>query len=334
MSHNLNIAGGKARMMYAGEPPWHGLGTRLENPATSAEAIVAAGLDWAVRMVPLFAIEGTGVVPAPSHFAVVPDDRWGQPDCPVFGVVGKDYMPLQNREAFEFFDSIVGQGRAMYHTAGALGQGEHVWILAKLPGQMEVTPSDFLDKYILLSTGHDGRTAFRMLLTPVRVVCQNTLIMAFEAGKEIARAHHVPGMGRQLQFTRAALQALLSGFTSLEAAFRTMAARKLNAMEVQQYVTRVFPAPVGMPEDKIPRWITEDRANCVHLYRYGIGNDNPAVKETLWAAYNGITEYVDHWRTRGNTAHMYNVCFGRGQQIKAAALSHAMQIAEFAGQNA
>lgn len=326
MSHNLDIVAGKARMMFVGEPPWHGLGTRLENPATSVEAIAAAGLDWEVRKVPLFAIEGPGVSPVSSHYAVVPDDRWGRPGCPVFGIVGKDYMPLQNREAFEFFDSIVGQKIAMYHTAGALGKGEHVWILAKLPGQMEITPSDFLDKYVLLSTGHDGGTSVRVLLTPIRVVCQNTLTMALGSGREIARAHHTPSLERQLVSARQKIQALMRGFETMQANFRAMAGYKMDTRAVQAYVERVFPSPANAPQNAIPGWITEDRANCVHLFRYGMGHDDPSVKETLWSAYNGVTEYVDHWRTRGTAPHMYSVCFGRGQQIKAAALNQALQL--------
>ena len=323
MAHNLYIENGKARMMYAGKPPWHGLGTQLVGPATSAEAIMAAGLDWNVRKVPLFAIGGTGSAHVPQYLGVVPEDRWGKPDCPVFGIVGKDYHPLQNVEAFEFFDSIVGQKAAMYHTAGALGKGEHVWILAKLPGVMVVTDSDLLDKYVLLSTGHDGRTCVRVILTPVRVVCQNTLTLALKSGEEIARAYHTRSMDRQLDSARQKVQALMKGFDDMQAAFRAMAKRKMSESAAKAYVDGVFPIPADVADRKVPDWIIEDRANCVHLFRAGLGNDDPSARETLWAAYNGITEYVDHWRDRGERQHMYAVCLGRGFQIK----NRAFQVA-------
>jgi len=326
MAHNLYIENGKAHMMYVGELPWHKLGTPLREPATSAQAIKAAGLGWTVRKVPLYAIEGPGVAHVPRHYGVVPEDRWGKPDCPVFGIVSEDYHPLQNVEAFEFFDSIVGQKVAMYHTAGALGKGEHVWILAKLPGMMEITASDVLEKYVLLSTGHDGRTCVRVILTPVRVVCQNTLTIALQSGEEIARAYHTRSMDRQLDNARQKVQALMKGFDTMQAAFRAMARRKMGESEVHSYVERVFPVPDDVPERKVPQWILEDRANCVHLFHNGLGNNEPDVKETLWTAYNGITEYVDHWRDRGEREHMYAVCFGRGFQIKGHAFSEALTL--------
>lgn len=326
MAHNLLIENGKAQMMYVGEVPWHGLGTPLREPATSAEAIKAAGLDWTVRKVPLFAIEGPGVVRVPKYCGIVPDNRWGKPDCPVFGIVSQEYQPLQNVEAFNFFDSIVGQKVAMYHTAGALGKGEHVWILAKLPGLMEITTSDVLDKNVLLSTGHDGRTCVRVILTPVRVVCQNTLTLAMRSGEEIARAHHTRSMNRQLDAARQKVKSLMKGFETMQASFRAMVKHRVNAAAAATYIERVFPIPEGVAGRKVPAWILEDRANCIHLFRNGLGNDDPAARETLWAAYNGVTEYVDHWRNRGGRQHMYTVCLGRGFQIKVRAFDIASQM--------
>lgn len=326
MAHNLYIENGNAHMMYVGQLPWHKLGTPLHEPATSAEAIKAAGLDWTVRKVPLYAIEGQGVAHVPRYYGVAPEDRWGKPDCPVFGIVSEDYHPLQNVEAFDFFDSIVGQKVAMYHTAGALGKGEHVWILAKLPGTMEITSSDALDKYVLLSTGHDGRTCVRVILTPVRVVCQNTLTLALQSGEEIARAYHTRSMNRQLDSARQKVQALMKGFDTMQASFRAMAKRKMDVAAAKAYVERVFPIPEDLADRKVPAWIIEDRANCVYLFHSGKGNDDPAAKETLWAAYNGITEYVDHWRDRSERQHMYTVCLGRGFQIKSRAFSEALQM--------
>src|SRR5688572_2399179 len=122
MAHQLEIRNGQASMIYVGEVPWHGLGTRLDAPATSAEAIRAARLDWRVVKKPLCAVDGLAVQ-ATNRFAVVRSDLWGKEDCPILGIVGPDYTPLQNREAFAFFDDIVGEGAAIYHTAGALGGG-------------------------------------------------------------------------------------------------------------------------------------------------------------------------------------------------------------------
>ena len=136
MAHNLLIQNGQASMFYIDEVPWHGLGVKLNGPATAQQAIQAANLDWPVIKLPLTA--GSKHIPVPDKFAVVrKTGNLVQKSDPVLGVVGKDYTPLQNREAFQFFDPIVGQNAAIYHTAGALGQGERVWILAKLPDAVE-----------------------------------------------------------------------------------------------------------------------------------------------------------------------------------------------------
>ena len=102
MGHNLHFEGGQAAMFSAREVPWHGLGTILDHPATSAEAIKAAHLDWRVKKVPLWACEGPLVAQVPGKFAVVPENRWGNPDCPIYGVVKSTYTPLQNSAAFDF----------------------------------------------------------------------------------------------------------------------------------------------------------------------------------------------------------------------------------------
>jgi hypothetical protein len=113
-------------MMYVGETPWHRLGTRLDNPATAEEAMRAAGLGWEVQLQPLY----TGperMVKVRDRYAVCRTDRLDQADGGQLGVVGRDFTPLQNREAFSFLDPVVGDGGAIYHTAGSLRGGRRVW---------------------------------------------------------------------------------------------------------------------------------------------------------------------------------------------------------------
>ena len=159
MSHNLMIQNGEASMMYVGGVPWHGLGTALDKPATAEEAIQAARLDWTVKKLPLYASDGDNSLlrlPVPDKYAVARENS-----LDVLGVVGSSYTTVQNREAFAFFDPIVGKQAAVYHTAGALGKGERVWILAKLPDSIRVVGDDITDKFLLLTNSHDGTARCR-----------------------------------------------------------------------------------------------------------------------------------------------------------------------------
>ena len=170
MSHDLATINGQKAMMYYGEVPWHGLGQKLDGPATAAAAIQAANLDWKVEKVPLHIHQGKFCREVPDRFAIVRNDEslfQGPPT--VLGIVGRDYTPLQNREAFDWFDPIADGAKAIYHTAGALGDGERVWILAKLPDAIQVIGDDIADKFLLLSNSHDGSSSVQVKFTPIPV---------------------------------------------------------------------------------------------------------------------------------------------------------------------
>lgn len=124
MAHNLAATDGRTAMMYAGEVPWHRLGTKLEEPATAQEAIEAAGLNYLAELKQIQTGDGT---PVPQRRAVVRSDTGD-----VLGVVGTSYVPVQNHQAFGFLDAVVADGGLRYHTAGALGLGQRIWMLAKL----------------------------------------------------------------------------------------------------------------------------------------------------------------------------------------------------------
>jgi len=142
MPHNLNVTNGGVSMMYVGETPWHKLGTKLEKPATSEEAIQEAGLNFTVQKFRLQT--ATNNLPVETHYATVRTDT-----MEVLGVVGSRYEPIQNKDAFRTFDALVGEGEAIYHTAGALGRGERIWLLAKLPDYIRVNGNDVVEKYRL-----------------------------------------------------------------------------------------------------------------------------------------------------------------------------------------
>lgn len=323
MAHELEIRDGEASMFYVNAEPWHGLGTKLDGPATAVEAIKAARLDWTVRKVPLHAVSGGTSIPVPDTFGVVREDLWGREACPVLGIVGKDYTPLQNSEAFTFFDPIVGQNAAVYHTAGVLRDGERIWLLAKLPSRIVVVGDDVADKYLLLSNSHDGRSAVQVKFTPVRVVCQNTLMLALSDGPTI-RIAHTPNMQERLRQARRLLGIVDRGFSDLGATFQAMCKLSLDASRLTEYLAEVFPDPKDpeAPEHrKAVKRVEENRFWSRYLFEHGKGNDRPGTRGTLWAAYNGVTELIDHRETQQTPERrLDSAWFGDGYHVKGRAL--------------
>ncbi|HLG99510.1 MAG TPA: DUF932 domain-containing protein [Bryobacteraceae bacterium] len=243
MAHRIYVEDGKAAMMYVGQDPWHGLGTKLEHPATAAEAIKAAHLDWTVKKVPLYAW-GDGVAyPIDDKFTVVPAHLWGQEKCPTFGVVGRDYTPMQNNEAFEFFDPIVGEGAAIYHTAGALDEGRRIWLLAKLPTDIKVADGDITHKYLLLTNSHDASSSVQIKFTPTRVVCHNTLTMALQEGERALRVPHTRDIKERLEGVRRNLHLINTEYEEIERVIKGMAKDMLDAGRLAKYLKLVFPDP-------------------------------------------------------------------------------------------
>jgi len=356
--HNLHIENGKASMMYVGEVPWHRLGTKLDRPATAEEAILAAKLDWQVVKKPLYATDGRAARALARRYAVVREDTWGAADCPVFGVVGEEYTPLQNREAFAFFDGIVGKGAAIYHTAGALGRGERVWILARLPECIRVVGNDITDKYLLLSNGHDGNSAVQVKFTPVRVVCQNTLTLALSQGPTI-RVTHTRDVRKRLAEAERLLGIIRRGYERIGEWFGQMACVPMTAARLDRYLRQVFPPPCGQSDprqsptlfdgldpdaarrlDRAWARVEADRSWAAYFFEHGKGNGADGVRGTLWAAYNAVAEMVDHGadrrraggrRTDGpaDTAlrqadrHLASIWFGDGHYVKARAFAAA-----------
>jgi phage/plasmid-like protein (TIGR03299 family) len=184
MAHqiNFNQKTGKNSFMSVKEKAWHGLGQIIDRYPTSSEAIEHAGLDYIVEKRPLFTYdtenhlgdpENDIIIPeieVPNFFATVRADTEQ-----VLGVVGNDYEVVQNRDAFSFFDAIVGGGDGiLYETAGALGNGERVFITAKLPDYIRVGVKDWIEQYLFLTTTHDGLGSITAAFTPIRIVCNNS----------------------------------------------------------------------------------------------------------------------------------------------------------------
>jgi phage/plasmid-like protein (TIGR03299 family) len=334
MAHDIATIDGKPAMAYFGKAPWHGLGAVLKSQkTTAAEVIKAANLDWEVEKKPVFAVEGDKFCAVRGCFATVRATAWGKPDCELFGLVGEHYQVLQNRDSFSFFDPVIETGQVTYETAGALAKGARVWVLAKLKDNIRITKEDEVERYLLLSNGHDGRTAVRIKFTPVRVVCQNTLSFALAHGRDLMSSHHGRGMQQRLQIAQEAVGRILAQYDSLAQHYRRFAKVQMPAERLSHYLGEVFPTPKRRANQSNQSYelalgrTNKMRTNSAVLFESGRGNDLPGIKGTLWAAYNGVTELVDHHLTYNNSdQRMEAICFGEGEDTKHRALDAALML--------
>ena len=210
MSHNLNLnkQTGNHSFFSVQEKAWHGLGKIVQDYPTSKEALEFAGLNFEVKKSPnIHELESGKRFESKSSFYSYRTDT----DEILGDRLGKDYQVIQNIEAFAFFDAIVGGDGIQYETAGALGKGERIFITAKLPGYIKVGNDDLIEKYLFLTTSHDGFGSITAAFTPVRIVCANTLNAAMNnhsnaikirhtanAKEKLEQAHKVMGISNKL----------------------------------------------------------------------------------------------------------------------------------------
>lgn len=310
--------------------PWHRLGTPVEGIVTSVEALVKAGLDWSVSLQPIFTRDPrTGeLVPILDRRATV---RFS--DGSILGVVSNEYKLLQNVEAFQFFDEIVGEGEAVYHTAGSLLGGRRIWILAKLPGTIQVVGDDMVERYLLLSNGHDGTVAVHIGFTPIRVVCANTLSMATNsmetdrtASRLVVLEHRGDLTGRFAE-TRKLLGIINARYDEIKERMRLYAATQMTLSQQLTYCETVF-SKVG-DDSQSAHNLRMDRlfGKTVNLLETGYGVDIPGVKGTLWHVNQAVVELIDyHGRFKGDRQ-LHSMWFGLGAQVKQRADTLAFKIA-------
>lgn len=309
-------------MAYAGATPWHGLGVRVSEPAKRdyRRMLVEAGLDWQVQLAPLQTID----TQAPVRHRAVRRTIDGR----ILGVVGPVYQPLQNERALAWFEPFLMAGQAELHTAGSLRGGERVWALAKIAGDpLRIVADDVVERFILLSHGHDGVLAIRVGFTPIRVVCNNTLSMAHADGRShLIRIVHSGATEANLQTVREVMDAASSTFAATADQYRLLASKGIKQADVLRYVKVVF----GLAEKqdaelsvKARRMVESITANV----EAGRGQTLPGVRGTWWAAYNGVNEYLGYQRGRTNETRLDSLWFGEGANLNARALSTAVEMA-------
>jgi phage/plasmid-like protein (TIGR03299 family) len=306
-------------MMYAGATPWHGLGKDVTKEVTSADALKAAGLDWEVGLRDVYILGPKGEqVKFEGAKATVRASDEGQ-----LGIVGDRYRVIQNTQAFDLFDGVVGEKLAIYHTAGSLNGGRRIWILAKLPSTIQVTRDDIVEKYILLSNSHDGTTATRVFWTPVRVVCANTESAALRgfSTKDGISVRHTENAKYKLEEARNVLGLADQYYNKLAERFQQMAKTRFTEKQMKVLVEKdLFPSPEKDGEEISTR-LKNIRSTVLDLFDNGKGQR--PVRGTIWAAYNAVTEYADHHRATRVSAggseaenRLESAWFGAGSGLK------------------
>jgi phage/plasmid-like protein (TIGR03299 family) len=311
MAHNLNFnqKNNEYSFFSVKEPAWHNLGIIVDRYPTSAEAIQFAGLDYKVEKRPLFTFDtdnnsdntdfGIPEIKVPNYYATVRTDTED-----VLGVVGKDYEVVQNVDAFEFFDAIVGGGDGiLYETAGALGNGERIFITAKLPGYIRVGNNDLIEQYLFLTTSHNGFGSITAAFTPVRVVCNNTLNAALNNHSNAIKIRHTSSANDRIKQAHTLMGITDTISNDLEGILNNWAEVKITDAEVKKLI-QIAMAPNKEVLANLHKGETDElSSNYINIvdkvYEYALGSPTQQLETTagtVFGAYNAVTGYFQNVR--------------------------------------
>lgn len=318
MAHNLRMVDGKASMAYAGDIPWHGLGTQVPGLMTMEEVLTKAGLNYDVHKVALFTEAG---VKAPAYATVAGDTG------AILGVVGERYQILQNREALQFGDDLVGLGGARYETAGALGQGEKIWTLMRMPDTLAVVPGDEIVPYLLLSNTHDGSGAVEARYTTIRVVCQNTLHMAMGRSSAVVKLKHTKTVAQRLSMAATILAGYQEHFGQFSDCMKRLQAVRITDEMIDAFEVSMFGAVEDLPEGRSRSIRLSNMQTFEELLVKGKGTEIPGVAGTAYGMLNAYTEWADfHSQVRGTDDRTNAIVFGNAAANKTKALETALAL--------
>ena len=326
MSHNLEQKNGKTSIVSGkGITPWHHLGKVLPKSVTAKDALRHGGLDFEVEKFPCFAQMKQGLVAMPEKYVTVrTDSTLG------LGVVGERYQIVQNRDAFAFFDEITEKGEATYETAGVLGRGEKVWLLANLEDLGFSIGADMHKSYLLLYSTHDGTGGLQIRFVNTRVVCANTVAMAFsEKDNRNMSIRHTGDVAKKM--TEAAKIIASAKHTQKEVAtyLAKFLATKLTEKQIGSYFDKVLKID-AIRTDDISSRKTNEKDILFSLSKSGLGIDK-SNRGTLFSAYCAVTEYTTHHRTvkgegEDKTQRLVSMIGGRNEKLNLRAYANGIAL--------
>lgn len=285
-------------MFYTRQKPWHGLGTMVQEAPTSNDALVLAGLDWQVIQKPIFTDDG---IPIPGFRANLRNT-----DNQVLGVVTDRYKVVQNINAFAFTDSLLGEG-VTYETAGSLQNGRRVWVLAKLP-QRYIISGDEITPYLVFMNSHDGTGAIKAAMTPIRVVCMNTLNLALSTAKRSWSTNHVGDIQGKLEDARHTLLYADLYMQELGKTIDKLNRQKLSDRKVYEYINALFPLVDNASE--------QQKKNLFRMKeevktRYYDAPDLAHIGKNAYRFVNAVSDFATHAKPLRERANYRENLFAR-----------------------
>lgn len=322
MSHELEIfENGQASMVYAGDVPWHGLGTKVSNDLTPEQMLKAAGLDWSVYTEPCYTNIGGKEIDI-GRQALVRDI-----DNKVLDVISSDWIPMQNAAAFEFFNDFIAAGDMEMHTAGSLKGGKIVWALAKVNESFELFDGrDRVDGYLHFTNPHSYGQSIDIRFTPIRVVCNNTLTLSLNLhSKNYVKVNH------RNEFDGDSVKEILGIAKEKLDKYKEMAeflsAKRYDDESIVDYFTRVFPVTSSSAneEKKLSRnakLAMEEVLDAQPGAEFGEGS--------FWQLFNTVTYMTDHIIGRSGDTRLQSAWYGSNKNLKTKALETAVEMADAA----
>ena len=310
MSHQVET------MAYAGEVPWHGLGTKVPADLTPEQMLQAAGLDWEVNKVDLTYGDGL-IVPGKKGLVRSSDGTY-------LDTIGDDWNPLQNSEAFEFFNDFVMAGDMEMNTAGSLEDGRRTWALAKIKDAVfETVKDDITECFLLFSNPHKYGMSITVMMTPIRVVCNNTITMALNGASE-----HMVKINHRSEFDADAVKETLGvakdKLDTYKEAAQFLSTKNYTKDSIVEYFNEVFPFTANKRDNDMSRntKLAMEVLDTQPGAEYGRG--------TFWQAFNTVTYLTDHELGRSNDTRLQSAWFGSNRKKKIVALEKAIEFAEAA----
>jgi phage/plasmid-like protein (TIGR03299 family) len=299
MAHLIdNSKGFNAFVSYA-SPAWHNLGTTLNNPLTTADALNQGGLNYQVLKLPNIHLlpDGQELISNDSFFTVRTDVN------KVLGSrLGKDYEVMQNLEALNVVDEILQAGAATIETAGAIDEGRKVFICLKVAKDITVGSSDTVNQYVLICNSHDGSLAITAMPTNVRVVCNNTLSAALRNSQDKIKIRHTSNANYRLSEAAKVLKLMSANTAANEDNYNQMANTVISKEQMFNYFGNVFLTPTEikeLQEGKRAKEVISTRkenilSDVVNFANKGQGQAiaMKGTDFTMWSAYNAVTGFI------------------------------------------